>query len=181
MTTESEMVPANANEHCPGPESQSAGNADSCAGCPNQQACKEGPKGPDPAIALINEKMAHVKKKILVLSGKGGVGKSTFSSNLSFYLSQTETNMVGLMDLDICGPSLPKMTGTEGEQVHQSNSGWSPIYVSDNLAVMSIGFMLPSLDEAVIWRGPKKNGLIKQFLKDVDWGELDYLIVDTPV
>ncbi|KTF82792.1 hypothetical protein cypCar_00038584 [Cyprinus carpio] len=70
--------------------------------------------------------------------------------------------------------------GLEGEQVHQSGSGWSPVYVEDNLAVMSIGFLLSSPDDAVIWRGPKKNGMIKQFLRDVDWGEVDYLIVDTP-
>lgn len=69
----------------------------------------------------------------------------------------------------------------EGEQIHQSNLGWSPVYVHENLAVMSIGFMLQKGDEAVIWRGPKKNGLIKQFLKDVDWGNgLDYLLIDTP-
>ncbi|RXN26652.1 cytosolic Fe-S cluster assembly factor NUBP1 [Labeo rohita] len=87
---------------------------------------------------------------------------------------------VALLDVDICGPSIPKIMGLEGEQVHQSGSGWSPVYVEDNLAVMSIGFLLSSPDDAVIWRGPKKNGMIKQFLRDVDWGEVDYLIVDTP-
>ena len=64
--------------------------------------------------------------------------------------------------------------------MHQSASGWSPVYVEDNLGVMSIGFMLPSKDDAIIWRGPRKNGLIKQFLTDVVWNELDYLIIDTP-
>ena len=72
------------------------------------------------------------------------------------------------------------MLGVEDEKIHTSSSGWSPVYVSDNLAVMSIQFMLPNKDDAIIWRGPKKNGLIKQFLRDVEWGELDYLIVDTP-
>ena len=72
------------------------------------------------------------------------------------------------------------MTGLEGQEVHMSNSGWSPVYVQDNLAVMSVGFMLPSKNEAVIWRGPRKNGLIKQFLTDVTWDKLDYLIIDTP-
>jgi Mrp family chromosome partitioning ATPase len=67
-----------------------------------------------------------------------------------------------------------------GQEIHQSNAGWSPVYVEDNLGVMSIGFMLPNPDDAVVWRGPRKNGLIKQFLKDVDWGELDYLVIDTP-
>ncbi|XP_063454439.1 cytosolic Fe-S cluster assembly factor NUBP1 isoform X3 [Pan paniscus] len=87
---------------------------------------------------------------------------------------------IALLDIDICGPSIPKIMGLEGEQVHQSGSGWSPVYVEDNLGVMSVGFLLSSPDDAVIWRGPKKNGMIKQFLRDVDWGEVDYLIVDTP-
>lgn len=91
-----------------------------------------------------------------------------------------ESKMVGIMDTDICGPSIPKMMGVEEETIHVSASGWSPVFVSDNLGVMSVQFMLPSRDDAVIWRGPKKNGLIKQFLKDVEWGSLDYLIVDTP-
>lgn len=123
--------------------------------------------------------MATVKHKILVLSGKGGVGKSTFSAQLSFALANKDYQ-VGLLDIDICGPSIPKMLGLEGQDIHQSNLGWSPIYLDDNLGVMSIGFMLPHPDEAVIWRGPRKNGLIKQFLKDVHWGEVDYLVVDAP-
>lgn len=84
------------------------------------------------------------------------------------------------MDTDICGPSIPKMMGVEAETIHVSNAGWSPVWVTDNLATMSVQFMLPNRDDAVIWRGPKKNGLIKQFLKDVDWGEMDYLVIDTP-
>ena len=85
------------------------------------------------------------------------------------------------MDIDICGPSVPKMFGVEGEEVHQSNMGWSPVYVDDNLGVMSIGFMLPDPNEAVVWRGPRKTALIKQFVKDVDWGELDFLVVGLTV
>ncbi|GMH23894.1 hypothetical protein Nepgr_025737 [Nepenthes gracilis] len=123
--------------------------------------------------------MATVKHKILVLSGKGGVGKSTFSAQLSFALADMNYQ-VGLLDIDICGPSNPKMLGLEGQEIHQSNLGWSPVYVESNLGVMSIGFMLPDPDEAVIWRGPRKNGIIKQFLKDVYWGELDFLVVDAP-
>ena len=72
------------------------------------------------------------------------------------------------------------MLGLEGQEVHQSNQGWSPVYFEDNLAVMSIGFLLPNKDDAIIWRGPRKNGLIKQFLTDVLWEDLDYLIIDTP-
>lgn len=86
----------------------------------------------------------------------------------------------GIMDVDICGPSIPTILGIAAEQVHASSSGWSPVYVQDNLGVMSVGFMLPSARDAVMWRGPRKNGLISQFLRDVDWGALDYLLVDTP-
>eukprot|EP00879_Flechtneria_rotunda_P018951 GHRR01019894.1.p1 GENE.GHRR01019894.1~~GHRR01019894.1.p1 ORF type:complete len:282 (+),score=87.14 GHRR01019894.1:72-848(+) len=172
-------VPSDAPAHCPGTSSEEAGKAAECQGCPNQSACASAPKGPDPDLAAIAERMSSVKNKLLVLSGKGGVGKSTFAAQLAFALA-SQGKEVGLLDIDICGPSAPKLTGLEGEEVHQSGSGWSPVYVEDNLAVMSIGFMLPNPDDAVIWRGPRKNALIKQFLKDVVWGELDYLVVDAP-
>ncbi|KAI3783668.1 hypothetical protein L1987_42754 [Smallanthus sonchifolius] len=172
-------VPDNANEHCPGTQSEDAGKSDACAGCPNQEACASAPKGPDPDLVAIAEKMATVKHKTLILSGKGGVGKSTFSAQLSFALADMDFQ-VGLLDIDICGPSIPKMLGLEGQEIHQSNLGWSPVYV-DSIGVMSIGFMLPDPDDAVIWRGPRKNGIIKQFLKDVYWGELDFLVVDAPL
>ncbi|KAJ5246466.1 hypothetical protein N7468_001449 [Penicillium chermesinum] len=167
-------------EHCPGPESEQAGQGDACAGCPNQQICASAPKGPDPDIPIITERLSQIRHKILVLSGKGGVGKSTFSTLLSHAFAANPDSTVGIMDTDICGPSIPKMMGVETETIHVSNAGWSPVWVTDNLGAMSVQFMLPNRDDAVIWRGPKKNGLIKQFLKDVDWGELDYLIVDTP-
>lgn len=185
-----DVDPAKANESCVGPASESAGKASGCEGCPNQKACAEG-KGreEDPDLAIIKQRLAGVKRKVLVLSGKGGVGKSTMSAQLAFALAGQGLS-VGLLDVDICGPSIPQMLGLRGQSVHQSASGWSPVYVSQEgltaddddveLGVMSIGFMLPSDDEAVIWRGPRKNGLIKQFLSDVEWGTLDYLIVDTP-
>ncbi len=121
-----------------------------------------------------------MKHKILVLSGKGGVGKSTFTALLARAFAINPDQTIGIMDTDICGPSIPKMMGVEDETIHVSGQGWSPVWVMDNLAAMSIQFMLPSRDQPIIWRGPKKNGLIKQFLKDVDWGELDFLLVDTP-
>ena len=169
-------------EHCPGPESELAGQGDACKGCANQEICSsQTVKGPDPDLPIITERLSAIDHKILVLSGKGGVGKSTFTSMLAWAIAADEEIEVGAMDLDICGPSLPRMLGAEGESVHQSNSGWSPVYVADNLGLMSISFMLPDPDLAIIWRGAKKNGLIKQFLKDVNWGEkLDYLVVDTP-
>lgn len=173
--------PENAPDHCPGTSSKEAGNASSCQGCPNQQVCASGTaKAPDPDVAIVKERMSSIKHKFLILSGKGGVGKSTFASHLARGLSHDEDRQVALLDIDICGPSIPRMLGLEGEQVHQSGSGWSPVYVEDNLAVMSVGFLLSNPDDAVIWRGPKKNGLIKQFLRDVDWGDTDFLIIDTP-
>ncbi|KAL2121545.1 hypothetical protein VTJ04DRAFT_5572 [Mycothermus thermophilus] len=168
-------------EHCPGPESAQAGTADSCAGCPNQKICASAPKGPDPDIPVITSRLSSVRHKILVLSGKGGVGKSTLTAQLAQALAASNPDVtVGVMDTDICGPSIPKMLGVEAETVHVSASGWSPVWAADNLAVMSIQFMLPNRDDAIIWRGPKKNGLIKQFLRDVEWGDLDFLLVDTP-
>ncbi|KAG0707866.1 Cytosolic Fe-S cluster assembly factor nubp1 [Chionoecetes opilio] len=177
MTT----TPHNAPEHCPGTNSEDAGKADACAGCPNQQVCASGePAAPDPDLLVVKERLAAVKNKVLVLSGKGGVGKSTVSAMLGRALALDDSKEVGILDIDICGPSQPRVMGAAEEKVHSSGAGWSPVYVSDNLAVMSIGFLLNSADDAVIWRGPKKNGMIKQFLRDVDWGALDYLVVDTP-
>lgn len=126
--------------------------------------------------------MAHIKHKIVVMSGKGGVGKSTVTAQLAFMLAADENVQVGVLDVDICGPSMPRMMGCAPEdRLHASSAGWTPIYPRDNLGVVSIAFMLENADSAVIWRGPKKNALIKQFLKDVDWGEgLDYLLIDTP-
>ncbi|PSN29762.1 Cytosolic Fe-S cluster assembly factor nubp1 [Blattella germanica] len=153
-------VPTDAPEHCPGTQSESAGKVSACQGCPNQSICSSGAaRGPDPGIELVRKRLESVKYKILVLSGKGGVA---------------------VLDIDICGPSIPRVMGVLGEQVHQSGSGWSPVYVEDNLSVMSIGFLLSSPDDAIIWRGPKKNGMIRQFLSEVDWGSLDFLVIDTP-
>nr|XP_019933454.2 cytosolic Fe-S cluster assembly factor NUBP2 homolog [Aedes albopictus] len=124
------------------------------------------------------EKVKHI---ILVLSGKGGVGKSTVSTQLALTLSESKFK-VGLLDIDLCGPSVPYLLGLEEHDVHQCEEGWVPVYTSaeKNLAVMSIGFLLKNRTDAVIWRGPKKTAMIKQFLEDVAWEDLDYLIIDTP-
>ncbi|CDW60130.1 cytosolic Fe S cluster assembly factor [Trichuris trichiura] len=124
--------------------------------------------------------MNNVNCVILVLSGKGGVGKSTIATQLALRLSQDKR--VGILDADLCGPSVPKLLGLQGKQVHQSSGGWVPVYTdsSKRLAVMSIGFLLNNEDDAVIWRGPKKNAMIKDFANSVAWEFLDYLIVDAP-
>eukprot|EP01118_Nematostelium_gracile_P005593 TRINITY_DN1776_c0_g1_i1.p1 TRINITY_DN1776_c0_g1~~TRINITY_DN1776_c0_g1_i1.p1 ORF type:complete len:258 (-),score=68.13 TRINITY_DN1776_c0_g1_i1:154-927(-) len=125
--------------------------------------------------------MEGIKHKILVLSGKGGVGKSTFSSQLALTLVRSGKK-VGILDVDLCGPSIPRLVGLEGKEVKKTNQGWLPVFLDNekNLSCMSIGFLLPDPNAPVIWRGPKKNAMIKQFLEDVIWGELDYLIIDTP-
>ncbi len=108
-----EERPADAPAECPGTASQSAGKASACAGCPNQQLCASGEAAkPDPAIAQIAERLSCVRHKILVLSGKGGVGKSTFSAQLAMGLAGMD-HQVGLLDIDICGPSQPRMMGVE--------------------------------------------------------------------
>ncbi|WFD29903.1 cytosolic Fe-S cluster assembly factor nbp35 [Malassezia sp. CBS 17886] len=188
-------IPENAPEHCPGTESEQAGHADACEGCPNQGECKTAPKGPDPDLPVIRERLACVDAKVLVLSGKGGVGKSTFTAQLAWAFASDPHAQTAVLDIDVCGPSIPTILGLKNQYIHSSASGWSPVYVSDNLACMSIEFLLPSSESAIIWRGPKKNGLIKQFLKDVDWSGgladefgpsavnkklVDYLLVDTP-
>jgi Mrp family chromosome partitioning ATPase len=180
-TTTTTTHPIDAPANCPGTDSEKAGKAEACEGCPNQSLCASG-KGTqlDPDLELIASRLANIKHVILILSGKGGVGKSTFATQLAFALASREY-FVGLLDVDICGPSVPYMCGVEGEEVHQSVTGWQPVYVEENLSVMSIAFMLPSREDAVIWRGARKNGIIKQFLKDVDWGDqLDFLIIDSP-
>uniref|UniRef100_A0A7S2ZXS9 Cytosolic Fe-S cluster assembly factor NUBP1 homolog n=1 Tax=Rhodosorus marinus TaxID=101924 RepID=A0A7S2ZXS9_9RHOD len=179
-----DIVPEHAPEGCPGTGSEQAGKSDSCAGCPSQTACASGEAAKeDPDLEVIRNRLSssRVNNKILVLSGKGGVGKSTFASFLALALSaQEEMPETGLLDVDICGPSIPHMLSVQGEEVRQSNSGWQPVAVNDNLSVMSVAFLLPGRDNAVAWRGVRKTSLIKQFLKDTDWGELDYLIFDTP-
>lgn len=170
-------------EHCPGVESSDAGKGSACAGCPNQSLCSTGEAGAakDAYLSVVTERLRDVKNKLLILSGKGGVGKSTFTNLLSRAMAKAkEEKNFSVLDIDICGPSQPRVFGVQDEQVHQSGSGWSPVYVDENLSVMSIGFLLSSPDDAIIWRGPKKNGMIKQFLGDVDWGDLDFLIIDTP-
>lgn len=122
-----------------------------------------------------------VKHIILILSGKGGVGKSTVSTQLALTLKEKGFK-VGLLDIDLCGPSVPYLLQLEGKDVFQANEGWMPVYADSEqkLGVMSIGFLLNNRDNAVIWRGPKKTAMVRQFLTDVCWGDIDYLIIDTP-
>ncbi|MBN2162938.1 MAG: Mrp/NBP35 family ATP-binding protein [Pontiellaceae bacterium] len=126
----------------------------------------------------VNARMAHIKHKICVLSGKGGVGKSTVSVNLAAALAEAGKK-VGLLDVDIHGPSIPTMLGLRPQPFMGTADAIEPV-VAGNLKVMSVGFVNEDLDAPFIWRGPMKMGVITQFLGDVEWGELDYLIIDCP-
>ncbi|MEJ2704736.1 MAG: Mrp/NBP35 family ATP-binding protein [Sedimentisphaerales bacterium] len=127
----------------------------------------------------IRRRIKQIKRKILILSGKGGVGKSTVAVNLAVSLTLSGKS-VGLLDIDIHGPSIPKILNLEGRRVQSVEDALLPIEILEKLKVMSIGFLLRGRDDAVIWRGPMKYQMIKQFLKDVQWGDLDFLIVDSP-
>jgi ATP-binding protein involved in chromosome partitioning len=127
----------------------------------------------------LTQRLSQIKHKILVMSGKGGVGKSMIAVNLAAALAQTG-KQVGLLDVDIHGPSVPKLLSLNGRRIGLAEEGIVPVPYNDNLKAMSIGFLLRQEDDALIWRGPMKIGVIKQFLKDVVWGQLDYLVIDLP-
>jgi Mrp family chromosome partitioning ATPase len=123
--------------------------------------------------------MTNIKHKILVLSGKGGVGKSSIAVNLAVWLSMQDKN-VGLLDVDIHGPNVPKLLNLDGSRVQVEPNTIRPVSYSDTLKVMSIAFLLQDENHALIWRGPMKHNVIKQFVSDVSWGKLDYLVIDCP-
>ena len=127
----------------------------------------------------IEARMAMVKHKIMVMSGKGGVGKTTVAANLAFVLGMNGLE-VGLMDADIHGPNVPKILGIEDKRPEVREDKIYPVPVTPRLKAISIGFLLPSKDASIIWRGPLKMNVIRQFLSGVEWGELDYMIVDLP-
>lgn len=129
----------------------------------------------------IRERLSKIRHKILVLSGKGGVGKSTVAANVAMALAQAGC-AVGLLDIDIHGPSIPKLLGLEGEGCSPAaeEGAIRPVALGANLKVMSIGFLLQSRRDAVVWRGPLKYKVIQQFLGEVTWGALDALVIDSP-
>jgi ATP-binding protein involved in chromosome partitioning len=127
----------------------------------------------------LARKMCQIGYKLLVMSGKGGVGKSTVAANLAVSLALMGKT-VGLLDVDIHGPSIPKLMGLDGDRVVVHESEIVPVEIGENLKVMSIGFLIANAADAVIWRGPMKYGVIRQFLQDVAWGPLDCLVIDAP-
>ena len=152
---------------------------DSCQACGDAEKCSQTEKEAHEA-KLIAGKMGDIKHKFLVISGKGGVGKTSVSVNMASTLA-SQGFKVGILDADIHGPNIPKMLGVDGQKpLAGDGNSILPIAVTDNLRVMSVAFFLSNTEDAIVWRGPMKHGLLKQFLGEVHWGELDYLIVDLP-
>ena len=128
----------------------------------------------------INERLHHIKNKILVMSGKGGVGKSSVAAYLSVALSK-KGYTVGLMDVDLHGPSIPRILGLKGSVGPGHMKGKArPVKYLPNMEVISIEVLMGDKDAATIWRGPLKAGVIKQFIADIEWMDLDYMIIDSP-
>ena len=127
----------------------------------------------------VKEAMSRIKNKILVLSGKGGVGKSTVSVHLAVALADLGKD-TGLLDVDLHGPSIPSMLGLSRQHLQAEAGSLIPLHYSPRLKVVSMGSIVDDQDTALIWRGPRKGGAIRQLLGDVNWGPLDYLIIDAP-
>jgi len=152
------------------------GTARSCASGGGEQSGQSSER--EEGQERLRRRLAAIRHTVIVLSGKGGVGKTTVAVNLAAAATQAGL-AVGLLDVDIHGPSVPTMLGIVGARVTAEEDGLAPVRLG-RLKVMSIGFLLGGRNEAVIWRGPMKMKAIEQFLRDVAWGELDLLVVDAP-
>lgn len=163
------------------PVTKHGANADDAAPIASPQEQKQ----MEQAYAQMKRKMSmaeigmKIKHKIMVLSGKGGVGKSTVSTGLALALAQQGLK-VGILDIDITGPNVPKMMGLDGRRLHVESGRIHPAQGHLGVKVISMAFLLDNEDTPVVWRGPIKLGAIQQFIGDVEWGDLDYLIIDFP-
>jgi len=130
--------------------------------------------------AKVQDRLSHIQHKLIVMSGKGGVGKSSVATYLALGLGRLGYR-VGLLDVDFHGPSIPRMLGISGMfRFNEQEKALVPHDYNDRVKVVSIECLLDDRDSAVIWRGPVKHGVIKQFISEVEWGELDYLVIDSP-
>ena len=129
--------------------------------------------------AAVKASLQKIKHKFMVMSGKGGVGKTSTSVNLAMALAKKGFK-VGIMDVDMHGPDIPRMLGLEGMLDLSENQKLSPLRYSENLSAVSIESLTQNKDDAIIWRGPIKYSAIRQFIADVEWGDIDYLIIDSP-
>lgn len=145
-----------------------------CSNCPSKGECNE-----QETCMIKNNQYNNVKKVIGVMSGKGGVGKSTISALLAKQLRDMG-NTVGVMDADITGPSIPRLLGVKDKKVGQNELGLLPVQSDSGISVMSLNLLIQDEQQPVIWRGPLIANTVKQFWEEVFWGELDYLIIDLP-
>lgn len=151
-----------------------------CKSCEQKESCDNPEKKTENNLdEKLKENMFKIKHKILVLSNKGGVGKSSVAINLACSLSKKGFK-VGILDADLHGPSVATMLGFEGKKLQGSSEGIIPISVSSNLVAVSMASLIETSDAPLIWRGPLKMMALKQFLGEVKWGNLDYLIIDSP-
>jgi len=153
---------------------QMKGHSNECDSCSLAGSCKELNKENE----CPSGRMARIKHKIIIASGKGGVGKSTVSVNLAWALKNMGYQ-VGLLDADITGPDIPKLMGIEDRRLRPGQDGIEPADAG-GIRVVSMALVLSRQDSAVVWRGPMKMAAIKQFLQDVNWGDLDFLLIDLP-
>ena len=145
---------------------------------PNGIGIMDKPPEPSPD-EKAKRSLTRIKNKIMIMSGKGGVGKSSVSVNLAIALAEKGFT-VGLMDVDIHGPDIPRMLGLSGMMSANAEKKLEPMRYSGNLKAVSIESLMSEKDDAIIWRGPMKHGVIRQFIGEVEWGALDYLIIDSP-
>lgn len=165
-------------EKCPGVSSEEAGKADSCKECPSASYCAQ-PKQKDPDIEYIQERIKEIGVIVAIMSGKGGVGKSTVTRNIAEAISRRGIKTC-ILDLDFSGPSMPRLTGTDGASMHEMNNVIHPVEVNAFLKVISVGYLQDSYDEAVLFSSSLKTNIMKRLLKCCDYEGVEVLLIDTP-
>ena len=158
--------------------SENCADGATCGSCSSSDSCSAEDKQKREE-EVLQARLTNIKHRLVVMSGKGGVGKSTVAVSLAVSLAQ-QGHKVGLLDADIHGPNIPKMLGLDNKRLQASEDGIIPEPAMENLSVVSMAFLLDNPDNPVVWRGPLKHTVIRQFVADVQWGELDYLIIDLP-
>lgn len=159
-------------------EQDTCATESSCGTCGSASSCDSNAQRVHTEL-LLKEKLSRIKYRVVVMSGKGGVGKSTVAVNLAVALAR-KGHTVGVLDGDVHGPNVPKLLGVDAVRPTMSPLGLTPVTSRDNVKVISMAFLIEDPDTPVAWRGPMKHSLFQQFLSDVDWGDLDFLVVDLP-
>lgn len=157
------------------PKDEVTGNKSS----PEEKVARERSEQQAQLESRISARMARIRHKVLIASGKGGVGKTTAAVNLAVGLAEA-ADTVALLDADMHGPTVPRMLGLGDIRPAGGEDGINPVTYNERIVVMSIAFLMPHDSDAVIWRGPLKGKMVDNFLADIDWGERDWLVVDTP-